>query len=1133
MSYGKKLLIVSVAGLSIGLLGFSKLNLQAKNIDDKKAEVLLSRTLGQTEFANPAESGLVLESGQLGRGAPPPPMAASAPGQQRAVQEADVFKIGKKGSKLLYLLNSLRGLQVVSYADGVEKPKMIGRVEATGNMPRDMYYVESLQRLVVLENVYFDRSGKSKYSENQARLVIYDVSNDQEPKIEQVVEFKGAIRDSRLVGDILYVGSSIEPNWRSYGGDREKRTGMVQSFWVGSGQSAKVNEYQLSLPMSYYENMNIVEVKKGDGYLYYIVAVLENSSWGFWNLNNKSVIEVVDISDAHGKIEPIMKVGAKGNVRERSQTVIKDDTLVVVSNYASETQKNAQGRPLNRVAVESFKLPAVTSEVITESEAQYRQLWVDRELSKAKLTDEDQIEAKRKELLADKDNGLAGRFVQTKNSLSKPYADSTVTVGDTTGLSTDLRDVRVDGNNLYVFWVPTNNIDPLDLFDLSNLDKGVKYVTRLQFEGWIERAVPFTVKGRQFVVGLGWIIPAQDNERGTRKAQASLFEIYERAGKKTAMQLAQIELSEKGAWSAGFSGQDKYLDIRDNGDGTGSLLFSQYAKVGSNWKEGGKLVSYDFNKVLADQADQFFTEGGFLVGESSWIKRIFTNTEINRINAFSDMSLATYQDSSKLTSGGIVQAANVLELARNIKAFELMGEAQKAVGLQIVAKGYSWGAEKATTEVRITTAQAPDAELKDGMSVTTLAGAYSTHVKLSPTSLLVYTSQTEYIPWSENQTRRPKTDHNVYLLKFDGQKSVLADTHKWTTEENDARVGGPVGGRGMWMPRSYSSADFVKLSDGSLLLSGLPSLKLFKVAQGLTVAEYQYDKCPVVEQRQEWDSKQPRVSEVELRPLGGKLYVYHSVIYPLGATDLNYVRRYLSPLSFDKNKATCDQAVNIPGEPLSIEGDNLVTSDLQVLDVVTYLRPDWDDQKKMVREWKYLTSNALSSMKLAKTSASLEDMQVSDDSTISSMKKIAKNEYLYVKSPAVQSWRSDDYAAIHQLTFVSLNNYKFKTMVRGIYLQTSQSQDIASVLTLGEDRLTVLTSGNGVRVIKWNMKDREPSIVPVKTSSAFGAGEFGETAYIPSYFYGFSEGAVNFDTATNTLLFPLGTAGVKSIEMKK
>ena len=78
----------------------------------------------------------------------------AAAGGKRDIQEADIFKIGKPGSKLLYLLNNYRGLQVVSFAKGEDQPELLGRVEATGNWPDAMYFDAAHDRLIVLENNY-------------------------------------------------------------------------------------------------------------------------------------------------------------------------------------------------------------------------------------------------------------------------------------------------------------------------------------------------------------------------------------------------------------------------------------------------------------------------------------------------------------------------------------------------------------------------------------------------------------------------------------------------------------------------------------------------------------------------------------------------------------------------------------------------------------------------------------------------------------------------------------------------------------------------------------------------------------------------------------------------------------------
>src|SRR5207248_2394162 len=114
----------------------------------------------------------------------------------------------------------------------------------------------------------------------------------------------------------------------------------------------------------------------------------------------------------------------------------------------------------------------------------YRKLAIERQL---KGKDGDAREAMYSTLVADAQIGIQGRFVKTADGkLRKILPDSVVTVGDTTGLSARLQDVRYVGNLLYVFWVPHNQIDPFDLFDISAPQNGVKYLSRLQFDGWIE-----------------------------------------------------------------------------------------------------------------------------------------------------------------------------------------------------------------------------------------------------------------------------------------------------------------------------------------------------------------------------------------------------------------------------------------------------------------------------------------------------------------------------------------------------------------------------------------------------------------------------------------------------------------------
>ena len=167
-----------------------------KSVDELEAQ--LSRHEGQKAFLNISNSGF---GGLGGMRAANAESSQGGFGVARAVQESDVFKIGSQNSKLLFLLNNYRGLQVVSFADGAEKPKLIGRAESTGNWSRDMYFDEPNQRLVTLESVYNAASGNYR---SNTRLLAYSVKTPEKPSIAQKIDLEGYTVDSRLVGDDLY-----------------------------------------------------------------------------------------------------------------------------------------------------------------------------------------------------------------------------------------------------------------------------------------------------------------------------------------------------------------------------------------------------------------------------------------------------------------------------------------------------------------------------------------------------------------------------------------------------------------------------------------------------------------------------------------------------------------------------------------------------------------------------------------------------------------------------------------------------------------------------------------------------------------------------------------------------------------
>lgn len=110
-------------------------------------------------------------------------------------------------------------------------------------------------------------------------------------------------------------------------------------------------------------------------------------------------------------------------------------------------------------------------------------------------------------------HGLQGIFVRQEDGhITKIFADQSVTVGDSTGLHASLQDVRFVGDSLYVFWVPANQVDSLDVFDASHPATEISYRGRTLFEGWMERAIPFAYNGDHYILGLGWVVTTNQLE---------------------------------------------------------------------------------------------------------------------------------------------------------------------------------------------------------------------------------------------------------------------------------------------------------------------------------------------------------------------------------------------------------------------------------------------------------------------------------------------------------------------------------------------------------------------------------------------------------------------------------------------
>ena len=257
---------------------------------------------------------------------------AAAPGaeadneSERRAEEGDIYRVVQDGQQGLILnLNAYRGFQIIDFSN-VTNPQVIGRVPLSGT-PVEMYQVGD-RVFVLLNNWYSYWSSRhaptSASQHHGGGVVVIDISDTTQPKIESQAPVDGWIRTSRLTRgggkEALYVVSN------EYQGGGQTH---VRSFGV-SGQGALSQASSLSL----------------GGYVQDIQATGERllvSRYDYSNgRNHGSDISIIDISSPDGAMVEGQSVQVKGMVDNKHNMNLDGDILRIVSSnsWSSATNTN-------------------------------------------------------------------------------------------------------------------------------------------------------------------------------------------------------------------------------------------------------------------------------------------------------------------------------------------------------------------------------------------------------------------------------------------------------------------------------------------------------------------------------------------------------------------------------------------------------------------------------------------------------------------------------------------------------------------------------------------------------------------------------------------------------------------------
>ncbi len=971
----------------------------------------------------------------------------------RDEQEADVFKLGRPGSKLLYLLNYVRGLQIVSFANGPQAPQLVGRVNPTGSYSDTLYSDLERGRLFVLENLY--QAGKTT-----SRIVVYDVIDEKQPFIAQKIELDGRVVDSRIVGDVLYVATleTISGGSRGLIGGSQKNVGKVESFNI-AGEVRHVETFKLGLPITRGELMNIQQEGSGSQTKYYLVAVQSRDDWWWWD--RQSAVEVVDITNPEGRIRPLMTAYAKGRISERSQTRIKEGHLIVTSNYLVGTATGTAR--IGRVAVESFRMAGNDASVLTEEEAEYRRLHIERALSK--VQNELEREALREKMLTDKDLGLRGRFIRLPNgSLKKLVADATVTSGDSTGLSATLQDVRYDGDLMYVFWVPSNLVDPLDVFNIGDLEKGIQYEGRVLFEGWISRSFPLSFRDKKFIVALGWIVEPINNQNPRRFPQAMIFEVKQvvrqeknkvtgeiREIKKTVVEKvpgAQVTLKaqgDQGVW-ADLNVPDREIDLRMDSESRGEILFPVYKWSRSESVQGGQMVRFDLAEAAQGNGESALGVGPFLPASHGWLRRIFTNKEIGLVNAYSTESLSTF-DTKGLANSQTANAVSVLELAREIQAYHTLKQDQSVYGLQIVRRG---SYQKPLTAIRLVSSENADAEQAAVLSELSVTGQYQDSMSIEDgRALLLMTAKTF---WENNKTSTSYTLSRITRVPSGLQ--LVSEVTSWTEVVDYNQID--------YLP--YVRPSLTPLKDGRVLVtSSAGQMRLVEESNISAMVSLQSNSCPKSEERR----------SVALKQVDGRLL--YLVTDAKSEKHLrSVVSRYVSFGEIDGRQFTCGSLINIPGEPVLVRGQQMITRDSFARDVRIDSHTDQQENVKVLR-----TVNAfgftLVDLNEKTGQAILTDVSeehVGSRGTLDFQRVAGDSTLYFLRNP--EGSRGRDEA---RLAMMSLENQRLVSSTYALAGTAGPVNLLGIVPSLENSKLAVITNAGQLRVLRFKGNSRPSNIL--------------------------------------------------------
>ena len=236
----------------------------------------------------------------------------------REIIEADIFKVD---GAMLYALNQFRGLYILDASNPAELA-IVGHLALHG-VPIEMYVYKEVAYILMNQSLY-------NYwgSQTEGIVAAVDVSDPINPMLVNEFTIDGGIVDSRQVGEVIYLASSLYTWSVDCSGSEynytETRKSAVTSLAIDDPANIRLVDQETfeGLGWAMYVSQNAVYVaQSGD-------------SWNRRGGNDEigSEIHYVDISNPAGQIQLRGSFHAAGEVADRFWMEEQGGTFVAVSN---------------------------------------------------------------------------------------------------------------------------------------------------------------------------------------------------------------------------------------------------------------------------------------------------------------------------------------------------------------------------------------------------------------------------------------------------------------------------------------------------------------------------------------------------------------------------------------------------------------------------------------------------------------------------------------------------------------------------------------------------------------------------------------------------------------------------------